>query len=85
MSAPGVMLSLGLFLVALLVAVVGGLGSGSVLAALIALVAAGIAGWGVWKGVQSERQTGMALSIVLLLLNLSLAGLTLVLKLIDAF
>ena len=82
MSLPGVSLSAAAFLVALLVAVVGGFGSGSVLGLLIAASGAVIAGWGVWKGMQAEKQTGAALSILLLLANLALAGLLLILKII---
>jgi hypothetical protein len=82
MAAPGVMVSLSLFVVALVVALVGGFGSGSLLAVLIASAGAVVAGWGTWKGMQAETNTGAAFSILLLLANLGLAGLMLVLKII---
>jgi hypothetical protein len=84
MAAPGVMLSLGLFVAALVVAFAGGFMSGSILAGLLALGGAGVGGWGVWKGMQAETQTGAALSILLLLVNVGLAGLMLLLKVIHA-
>ncbi len=84
MVAPGVMLSLGFLLAALVVALAGGFGSGSVVAAIVALGGAAVAGWGVWKGMQAEKQTGAALSILLLLVNMGLAGVLLILKLIHA-
>ena len=84
MAAPGVMLSLGLLVASLVVAMVGGFMSGSVLAALIALAGAAVAGWGVWKGMQAETQTGAAFSIILLLANVGFACLTLLLRIIHA-
>jgi hypothetical protein len=78
------MLSLGLLLAALVVAVFGGFGSGSVLAAIIAFGGSVVAGWGVWKGMQEEKQTGAALSIVLLLVNAGLCALMVLLKIIHA-
>jgi hypothetical protein len=84
MAAPGVMLSLAGFVVALLLAAVSGFWHGSVLAMLVAAGGAVIAGWGTWKGMQAEKQTGAALSILLLLGNLGLAGLMLILKIVHA-
>jgi hypothetical protein len=84
MAAPGVIVSSGLLAAALIVAVVGGFVSGSLLAGLVALAGAVVAGWGVWKGMQAETQTGAALSIVLLLVNVAFAGLMLLLKLVHA-
>jgi hypothetical protein len=82
MSSPGVALSGAAFVVALLVAAIGGFGSGSILGMLIATAGAAVAGWGFWKGTQEEKSTGAALSILLLLANLGLAGLLLILKII---
>jgi hypothetical protein len=83
MSAPGVIMSAAALAVAFFLAIVGGFGSGSILAMLVALVGASIAGWGTWKGMQAEKQTGAALNILLLLVNLGFAALMLILKVID--
>jgi hypothetical protein len=84
MAAPGVMLSLGMLIAAVVVALIGGFVSGSVVAALIALGGAAVGGFGVWKGMQEEKQTGAALSIVLLLANIAFGALTLLFKIIHA-
>jgi hypothetical protein len=80
-----VTVALGCFVGALLVALIAGFGHGSILAALIAAGGACAAGVGVWQGAQKETQKTMATSLVLLLANLGLAGLTLVLRLISIF
>jgi hypothetical protein len=84
MAAPGVTLSVGLLIAAVVLALIVGFTSGSVLAAIVAAAGATVAGWGVWKGMQEDKQTGAALSIVLLLANVSVAGMTLILKIIHA-
>lgn len=76
MSSPGVMMALA----ALGVAIVLGIFGAPLLAAAVAAAGAASAGYGIWKGMQQEKQTGAALSMLLLLSNLGLAGLMLVLK-----
>jgi hypothetical protein len=68
---------------AVVLAVITGFGSGSILAMLASVFGAAVAGWGFWKGTQQEAQTGAALSILLLLANLAFAALMLILKIVD--
>lgn len=68
---------------ALVVALIGGFGSGSILGALLAFGGACVAAFGLWKGTQEEKQTRAAVSMLLLLGGLGLAGLLVILKIVD--
>lgn len=69
-------------LAGLFIGAVGGLGSGSIAGAVIAGLGVIPACWGIWAGMQREGQGSMAISILLLLLALGVAGLLLILRLV---
>jgi len=68
---------------AVVIAVLAGFGGGSILAMLVALAGAAVAGYGTWKGTQQDGQGMMATSMLLFLANLLFAALMLVLRIID--
>ena len=74
--------SVALLAAALVVAILGGFGRGSLLGGFLALGAAVPAGYGIWKGTQAESQWPMAKSMVCLVLSLALAGLLFLLRLL---
>lgn len=70
-------------IVGLLIGAAGGLGSGSIAGAVVAGLGAIPACWGIWAGMQKQTQTSLLGSILLLLLALGVAGLLLVLRVVD--
>jgi hypothetical protein len=77
--------SLGCLAAALVIAVMRGFTTGSLLAVLICVVGAVIGGYSVWQGMQKETQKHTALAMLGLLGNLGLGGVLLVLKLVHWF
>lgn len=75
-------LSVALLVAAIVVAILGGFGRGSIVGGFLALAAAIPAGYGVWKGTQAESQWPMAKHLVALLLALAIAGLLFLLRLL---
>jgi hypothetical protein len=78
MTAKGALV---LSLVLLGSALVFGFGSGSALSILVAVLASVPAGYGVWKGMQSEGQGSTAVGILLLLASLAAAVVLLIVRL----
>jgi hypothetical protein len=68
-----------LVVVALLVAAIGGAPGGAMTGAILALAATAPAGWGMWRGMQEQRQTGLGVAILVFLAALiAAAGLLIV-------
>ena len=72
-----------LVVVALVVAAITGFTEGSIAGALIAFVAIIPAAVGMWKGMQEKTQAGLGLAILVFFAALGVAGVLIVLKIID--
>ena len=77
--------AIGLAIVGIVIAALtnGGVTHGSILGGVIAALGAIPACYGMWKGIQQQTQTTLALSIGALLCALGVGGLLIVIRIID--
>jgi len=70
-------------LAGLVIAAMGGFGSGSIWGGVIAGLGAIPACWAAWVGMQQETQGSLALSLLLALASIGIGGLLIVLRFVD--
>lgn len=89
MSVPDAKLpnlaALSCVIIGLLIGLIGGLGSGSLTGGIIAGVGIVPACWGIWSGMQQKTQGSLVWSIMLLLASLGVAGLLILLAVVNVF
>lgn len=87
MSAPDTKIpNLAAFLfviLGLLIALIGGIRSGSIAGGIIAGLGIIPACWGMWTGIQQKTQGGMAVSVLLFLAALAVGGILILLRFVD--
>lgn len=87
MSAPDTkvpsLIAGGLLVAAIVIAAIGGFTEGSILGAVLAALGCIPALWGIVNGLQHQTQAAVAAPVILLFANIAVAGLLLVLKIID--
>ncbi len=88
MSAPDTKLpniaALFCIIIALLIGLIGGIGSGSIFGAVVAGLGIIPACWGMWAGMQNkESQAGMLYSVLLFLAAVGVAGILILLRFVD--
>jgi hypothetical protein len=76
--------SLGCLAAALVLAIMRGFATGSLLAVLVCVIGVALGAHGVWQGMQKESQKPMALALLGLIGNLGLGAVLLVLKLVHS-
>jgi hypothetical protein len=82
-SKTPALVAVGLALVGLVIAALqGSVLHGSIVGGVIAAIGAVPACYGMWKGIQQETQTTLALSVGAVLVSLGVAGLLIVLRVI---
>ena len=72
----------GLVAIGIVIAAVGGLTHGSIGGGIVAALGAIPACFGMWKGIQQETQTTLALSVGAVLVSLGVGGVLIVLRII---
>jgi hypothetical protein len=72
----------GLVAIGLVIAAVGGLVHGSIGGGIVAALGAIPACYGMWKGIQQETQTTLALSVGAVVVSLGVGGVLIVLRII---
>ncbi len=72
----------GLVVIGIVIAAVGGLTHGSIGGGLVAGLGAIPACYGMWKGIQQETQTTLAMSVLAVLVSLGVGGVLIVLRII---
>jgi hypothetical protein len=77
------MISAGFLLLGLLIAVIGGLTSGSIAGGIVVGLGVIPALWGIVNGLQHKTQTAVLAPFLLLVTNLGVAGLLIVLRFVD--
>jgi hypothetical protein len=86
-SSPGsnlpAFIAFGLVIAGLAIGVASGLGGGSIPGGIVAGLGTIPACVGMWKGIQQETQTTLALSVVAVLASLGVGGLLIILRVID--
>ena len=75
--------AVGLVVLGLVIAAMGGITKGSILGGIIAAAGAIPACFGMWKGIQQETQGTLAMSVGAVLLSLAVGGLLIVLRFVD--
>lgn len=78
-----VLIAYGLIAAGVVLALATGITRGSVAGGAIAALAVIPACYGMWKGLQQETQTGLALSVLAVLAALGVGGVLIVLRVID--
>lgn len=78
-----VAVAFGLIAVGLVIGLLGGFTEGSIVGGIIALAALIPAMVGMWKGIQQESQSTLALSVVAVLVSLGVGGVLIILRIID--
>jgi hypothetical protein len=73
----------GLVVAGLAIGLVGGIGTGSILGAVVAGAAVVPAGYAAWKGIQEESQWPLVRAILVMLLGLGIAALLVLLRVVD--
>ncbi len=68
--------------IGIVIAAVGGLTHGSIGGGIVAALGAIPACFGMWKGIQQETQTTLAMSVVAVLVSLGVGGVLIVLRII---
>ncbi len=79
---PAILLSAGLTVGGLVVAMMGSFWTGSIIGALIALGGLGAACYSMWKGMQKESSGQSAMSMLMIVASLIVAGLLIVLRVV---
>lgn len=82
-SKTPIFVALGLVAVGLVIGLAFGFTKGTILGGVIAAAGAIPAAVGMWKGIQQQTQTTLAMSVGVLLLSLGVGGLLIVLRVID--
>lgn len=82
-SKTPAMLAFALVAVGIVIAAVQGLTAGSLAGGIIAGLGAIPACFGMWKGIQQETQTSLAISVGAVLLSLGVGGVLIVLRVVD--
>lgn len=77
------MLSFALVALGVVIAAIQGLGHGSLLGGIVAVMGAIPASYGMWKGIQQETQGTLALSVGAVLVSLGVGAILIVLRVID--
>ncbi len=72
----------GLVVIGIVIAAVGGLTHGSIGGGIVAALGAIPACYGMWKGIQQETQTTLAVSVGAVLVSLGVGGVLIVLRII---
>jgi len=67
----------------LIIAALGGIGSGSIAGGIVAALGVIPACWGIWTGMQQETQGGLAASLGLVFVSLGVGGLLIILRVVD--
>jgi hypothetical protein len=75
--------AIGLVVLGLVIAALGGITHGSILGGIVAAAGAIPACYGMWKGIQQETQATLAMSVGAVLLALAVGGLLIVLRFVD--
>lgn len=75
--------AVGLVVLGLVIAAMGGITKGSILGGIVAAAGAIPACYGMWKGIQQETQGTLAMSVGAVLLSLAVGGLLIVLRFVD--
>ena len=75
--------AIGLVVLGLVIAALGGLTHGSILGGIIAAAGAIPACYGMWKGIQQETQGTLAVSVGAVLLSLAVGAVLIVLRFVD--
>jgi hypothetical protein len=78
-----VLIAYGLIAAGVVLALAGGITRGSIAGGVIAALAVIPACYGMWKGLQQETQTGLALSVLAVLAALGVGGILIVLRVVD--
>ena len=76
-------IAFGLVIAGLAIGLAGGITSGSIAGGIVAGLGTIPACVGMWKGIQQETQTTLALSVVAVISSLLVGGLLIVLRIID--
>lgn len=74
--------ALGMVVLGLVIAAIGGFSNGSIAGGVVAALGAVPACYGMWKGIQQETQGTLATSVGAVLLSLGVGGLLIVLRVI---
>jgi len=75
--------ALGLVVLGLVIAAIQGFTHGSIVGGLVAALGAIPACFGMWKGIQQETQSTLAMSVAAVLLSLAVGALLIVLRFVD--
>jgi hypothetical protein len=81
-SKTPALIAVGMIVLGLVIAALQGLSHGSIAGGIIAALGAGPACFGMWKGIQQETQSTLALSVAAVLASLAVGGLLIVLRII---
>jgi hypothetical protein len=86
-SSPGsnlpALVAFGLVIAGLAIGLVSGIGGGSIAGGIIAGLGSIPACVGMWKGIQQETQTTLAMSVIAVLASLAVGGLLIILRVVD--
>jgi hypothetical protein len=86
-SSPGsnlpALIAFGLVIAGLAIGVAGGIGGGSIPGGIVAGLGTIPACVGMWKGIQKETQTTLAISVIAVLAALGVGAVLIVLRIID--
>jgi hypothetical protein len=74
--------ALAMVVLGLLIAAVQGISNGSIAGGIVAALGAAPACYGMWKGIQQETQTTLALSVGAVLLSLAVGAVLIILRVI---
>lgn len=77
------MAAIGLVVLGLVIAALGGFSHGSIVGGIVAACGAIPACYGMWKGIQQETQATLAMSVGAVLLALAVGGLLILLRFVD--
>ena len=75
----------GMVVLGLVIAAIQGFGGGSIVGGIVAGLGAVPACYGMWKGIQQETQSTLALSVGAVLLSLGVGALLILLRVVDWF
>jgi hypothetical protein len=75
----------GMVVLGLVIAAIQGFGGGSIVGGIVAGLGAIPACYGMWKGIQQETQSTLALSVGAVLLSLGVGALLILLRVVDWF
>jgi len=82
-STPPLIATLAFIFAGLIIALVGGIGSGSIAGGIVAGLGVIPACWGAWTGMQQETQGGLAMALGLVFVSLGVAAILIILRVVD--